>query len=136
MQNILLRNLPDETLSELDKLCEKRKVSRNQLISDILELYIRCQDENLHKLLPKIVECEVKDELKKFEESTRETMNLFLVTLLKMAKTNEKLNTFLFPELENLNIDGMNCEQILSIINSETELNDDDFLQKIVDVDF
>jgi hypothetical protein len=87
-------------------------------------------------MLPKIVECEVKDELKRFEESIRETMNLFLITLLKMSKTNEKLNTFLFPELEKLNIDGLDCEQLLAIINAETELNEDEFLQKIVDVDF
>jgi hypothetical protein len=136
MADIYLRGISDKTIENLDEIAEKKHVSRNKLIADILENYADCQDENLHKMLPKIVECEVKDELKRFEESIRETMNLFLITLLKMSKTNEKLNTFLFPELEKLNIDGLDCEQLLAIINAETELNEDEFLQKIVDVDF
>lgn len=133
MPNFTVRDVPIDVIEKLDNIAKRKKISRNQLIIRALELYADCQDEKLHKMLPLMVECEVKDELRHFQECTKETMNLIMSACLRIAKTNEKLNSFLFPELEKLKIDGMDCEQLLAIINSENEFNDDDFFENLIE---
>lgn len=138
MGTLYIRSFSDDLLVRIDELAERKGLSRSQYVTDILATFVSLQDDSLHKLLPVIVRSEVKEELKSFEISLKDTMNLLLITTLRLQKTNEKLNGFLFPELEKLEIDGMNSEQILAIINSETRENDDEFMQEIIekDVDF
>lgn len=138
MNTIYIRSVPDELLEKIDGLAKKKNVSRNQLVLDILTTYVDMQDEKLHKLLPPIVQSEIKEELKRYENSIKDALNILLAAALKLSKSNDKLNSFLFPELEKLNIDGMTAPQILAIINSYPRENDEEFAEDFLlnEVDF
>ncbi|SDA31107.1 hypothetical protein SAMN02910447_03338 [Ruminococcus sp. YE71] len=58
-------------------------------------------------------------------------MNLILICAVRMTKTNEKLNDFLFPQLENLSVDGMDSKQLFAILSSENDFSDDE-IEKII----
>ncbi len=132
MAEIKIRDVPDSLVEWIDCRAKREGLSRNQYLLKALEEYAELHDEKLHEMLPKIVESQVRSELKRFEEKVTESFNMILISMLRLNKTNEKLNSFLFPELENLRIDGMDIEQLLAIINSESGLNDDDFIEEII----
>ncbi len=133
MNTLYIRNVSDETMQKIDEIAAERKLTRNQLVLEIVNDYVVLQNKNLHKLLPLIVQSEVKEELRKFESSIKDNLNMLLIATLRLQKTNEKLNSFLFPQLEELNINGLNIEQILAIINSEMEESDDDIIEEYFD---
>lgn len=133
MNTLYIRNVSDETMQKIDEIAAERKLTRNQLVLEIVNDYVDLQNKNLHKLLPLIVQSEVKEELRKFESSIKDNLNMLLIATLRLQKTNEKLNSFLFPQLEELNINGLNIEQILAIINSEMEESDDDIIEEYFD---
>lgn len=138
MSTLYIRNVPDDLLNDLDNIAERMGKTRNQLVVEALNLYAATQDEKLHKMLPMIVRSEIKEEVKRFESSIKDTLNMLLIAALRVSKTNEKLNNFLFPELEKLNIDGMNSEEILAIINSDPDQNDEKIIAEMLknDEDF
>ena len=133
MDSLIIRNIPDETVKRIEEIASERNISRNQLLLEIIINYADLQNKNLHKMLPLIVQSEVKEELRKFESSIKDNLNMLLIATLRLQKTNEKLNSFLFPQLEELNINGLNIEQILAIINSEMEESDDDIIEEYFD---
>ena len=133
MDSLIIRNIPDETVKRIEEIASERNISRNQLLLEIIINYADLQNKNLHKMLPLIVQSEVNEELRKFESSIKDNLNMLLIATLRLQKTNEKLNSFLFPQLEELNINGLNIEQILAIINSEMEESDDDIIEEYFD---
>ena len=127
MGRLEVRNIPDELLKRLDEIAESKGMSRSELVIVSLQIYADCQDKKLHKMLPAIVESEVKEELRRFEYRLSDTLTILLKSALNLEKTTEKLNYHLFPELKNLDIDSMSIEQILAIINAENADKPDDF---------
>ena len=107
MGRLDVRNIPDELLRRLDGIAESKGMSRSELVIDSLQIYADCQDKKLHKMLPAIVESEVKEEIRRFEYRLSDTLTILLKSALNLEKTTEKLNYYLFPELKNLDIDSM-----------------------------
>lgn len=120
MADLKVRNVPDSVISQLDALAFKKKTSRNQIILDALTAYSTAQDENFCSLLPKIIESETKEELKYFEKIITDSIEMILACCLKLNKSSDRLNDFLFPELEKITVEGMDSEQILAIISGES----------------
>ncbi len=128
---IYIRNVADETVRQLDELARKRGTSRNKLCNEILKTYLDCQREGMHKMLHEVVQAVVRSEIKDMRSEVSSMMNLILICALRMTKTNEKLNDFLFPQLENLSVDGMDSEQLFAILSSENDYSDDE-IEKII----
>ncbi|WP_139182283.1 hypothetical protein [Ruminococcus sp. YE78] len=128
---IYIRDVSDETLRQIDELSYKRGMSRNQLCNEILKVYLDCQREGMHKMLPDVVQSVLRSEIKDMRSEVRSMMNLILICAVRMTKTNEKLNDFLFPQLENLSVDGMDSKQLFAILSSENDFSDDE-IEKII----
>lgn len=135
MNTIYIRGISDDLLQDIDRLADKKKLSRNQLVLEILTDYMTLQDENLHKLLPKIVHGEVKEEIKTLTYSVKRSSNLIAIIMLRLARIADKFEHFFFPELEKIRIDDMNAEQILSIINTEYPNKEDENIEEFLDDD-
>lgn len=123
---IYIRDVPDEIIEEIDRISSKKGMSRNQLCNEILKIYLDCQREGVHKMLPEVIHSVVRSEIKDMRSEVRSMMNLILICAVRMIKTNEKLNDFLFPQLENLSINGMDSEQLFAILASEDDFSDDE----------
>ncbi len=123
---IYIRDVPDEIIEEIDRISSKKGMSRNQLCNEILKIYLDCQREGVHKMLPEVIHSVVRSEIKDMRSEVRSMMNLILICAVRMTKTNEKLNDFLFPQLENLSINGMSSEQLFAILSSEDDISDEE----------
>lgn len=123
---IYIRDVPDEIIEEIDRISSKKGMSRNQLCNEILKIYLDCQRDGVHKMLPEVIHSVVRSEIKDMRSEVRSMMNLILICAVRMTKTNEKLNDFLFPQLENLSINGMSSEQLFAILSSEDDISDEE----------
>ncbi len=131
MPTLYLRDIPQKHIDRLDEIAATEKKSRNQLCSEIIEKYISSKDDFVQQILPEIVGSYIRTELKSFETDIKRALDLILICSLRLSKTNEKLNEFLFPELEDLSIGSLKTEEIIAILNSEKEISDEE-MEKII----
>lgn len=131
MPTLYLRDIPQKHIDRLDEIAAAEKKSRNQLCSEIIEKYISSKDDFVQQILPEIVGSYIRTELKSFEIDIKRALDLILICSLRLSKTNEKLNEFLFPELEDLSIGSLKTEEIIAILNSEKEISDEE-MEKII----
>ncbi|GEM_PF-1772085 len=131
MPTLYLRDIPQKHIDRLDEIAAAEKMSRNQLCAEIIEKYISSKDDFVQQILPEIVGSYIRTELKSFETDIKRALDLILICSLRLSKTNEKLNEFLFPELEDLSIGSLKTEEIIAILNSEKEISDEE-MEKII----
>ena len=131
MPTLYLRDIPQKHIDRLDEIAAAEKMSRNQLCAEIIEKYISSKDDFVQQILPEIVGSYIRTELKSFETDIKRALDLILICSLRLSKTNEKLNEFLFPEFEDLSIGSLKTEEIIAILNSEKEISDEE-MEKII----
>ena len=131
MPTLYLRDIPQKHIDRLDEIAAAEKMSRNQLCAEIIEKYISSKDDFVQQILPEIVGSYIRTELKSFETDIKRALDLSLICSLRLSKTNEKLNEFLFPELEDLSIGSLKAEEIIAILNSEKDISDEE-MEKII----
>lgn len=131
MPTLYLRDIPQKHIDRLDEIAAAEKMSRNQLCAEIIEKYISSKDDFVQQILPEIVGLYIRTELKSFETDIKRALDLILICSLRLSKTNEKLNEFLFPELEDLSIGSLKAEEIIAILNSEKDISDEE-MEKII----
>ncbi|MCB6616918.1 hypothetical protein [Ruminococcus sp. 210702-SL.1.03] len=131
MPTLYLRDIPQKHIDRLDEIAAAEKMSRNQLCAEIIEKYISSKDDFVQQILPEIVGSYIRTELKSFETDIKRALDLILICSLRLSKTNEKLNEFLFPELEDLSIGSLKAEEIIAILNSEKDISDEE-MEKII----
>lgn len=131
MPTLYLRDIPQKHIDRLDEIAAAEKMSRNQLCAEIIEKYISSKDDFVQQILPEIVGSYIRTELKSFETDIKRALDLILICSLRLSKTNEKLNEFLFSELEDLSIGSLKTEEIIAILNSEKEISDEE-MEKII----
>lgn len=131
MPTLYLRDIPQKHIDRLDEIAAAEKMSRNQLCAEIIEKYISSKDDFVQQILLEIVGSYIRTELKSFETDIKRALDLILICSLRLSKTNEKLNEFLFPELEDLSIGSLKTEEIIAILNSEKEISDEE-MEKII----
>jgi hypothetical protein len=116
---ITLRGLNSETLKQLDRLVERRNYSsRSELICDILDEYVACNNEYTVKFLPKIVRSMVSQEIKRASENSDEIINDVYKTCLRLLRVTQKFENFLYPELEKFSGNDLNTQELLAIIEA------------------
>ena len=131
MPTLYLRDIPQKHIDRLDEIAAAEKMSRNQLCAEIIEKYISSKDDFVQQILPEIVGSYIRTELKSFETDIKRALDLILICSFRLSKTNEKLNEFLFPELEDLSIGSLKAEEIIAILNSEKDISDEE-MEKII----
>lgn len=131
MPTLYLRDIPQKHIDRVDEIAAAEKMSRNQLCAEIIEKYISSKDDFVQQILPEIVGSYIRTELKSFETDIKRALDLILICSLRLSKTNEKLNEFLFPELEDLSIGSLKAEEIIAILNSEKDISDEE-MEKII----
>jgi hypothetical protein len=107
------------TLKELDKIVERRKYSsRNELISEILDNYVACNNEYATEFLPSIVQSMVSQEIKRASDNADEIINDVYQVCLRLLRVTQKFENFLYPELEKYNGNDLNTQEILAIMEA------------------
>ena len=117
--DIHIRGLSDKTLNELDNIMIKRGiVSRNDMICKIIEEYVACNNDEMVEYLPKIVRSLCETEIKNTSANSTEDLTDVYITLLILIRITQKLENFLYPELDKNDVNDMNSKQLLAIIES------------------
>ncbi|ADU23713.1 hypothetical protein [Ruminococcus albus] len=117
--DIHIRGLSDKTLNELDNIMIKRGiVSRNDMICKIIEEYVACNNDEMVEFLPKIVRSLCRDEIKNTSANSSELITDVYRTMLRLIRITQKLENFLYPELDKIDANDLNSKQLLAIINA------------------
>lgn len=117
--DIHIRGLSDKTLNELDNIMIKRGiVSRNDMICKIIEEYVACNNDEMVEYLPKIVRFLCETEIKNTSANSTEVLTDVYRTLLRLIRITQKLENFLYPELDKNDVNDLNSKQLLAIIES------------------
>ncbi|SFD09747.1 hypothetical protein [Ruminococcus albus] len=117
--DIHIRGLSDKTLNELDNIMIKRGiVSRNDMICKIIEEYVACNNDEMVEYLPKIVRSLCETEIKNTSANSTEVLTDVYRTLLRLIRITQKLENFLYPELDKNDVNDLNSKQLLAIIES------------------
>ncbi len=107
----------DKTMLEkLDKEAELNKVSRTQFIIDVLQKYLSAKDNFVASCLPLIVHSMVKSEIDELMRTEKDIIKDIYITILKLRRVTEKIDTFLAPEFEKIEYDEMKINEILHLI--------------------
>lgn len=120
-----MRFLDKTLLDKLDKEAELNKMSRTQLIQDIVKKYLSAKDDFVSSSLPLIVRSMVREEIKNLSSTTTDALKDILISTIKLRRVTEKLDAFLSPEFEKIEYDQMKIDELLHLVElSEKEEND------------
>lgn len=116
--SMLVRFNDDKILKELDEIAEKQKIKRNQLVINILQIFISAKDNDnfVVSCLPLIVHSMVKSEIDELMRTEKDIIKDIYITILKLRRVTEKIDTFLAPEFEKIEYDEMKINEILHLI--------------------
>ncbi len=117
--DIIVRGLSDDTIIQLDKIANKRNCSsRNELLCLIINEYVACNNDEMVEFLPKIVRSLCHEEIKNTSANSSEIITDVYRTMLRLIRITQKLENFLYPELDKIDANDLNSKQLLAIINA------------------
>lgn len=114
--DLFIRNIPSETVENLEQIAVDDGISRNALIIKILRNYCICKDSFLSDSLPAIVRSLVKSELERLTCGAKSVENNVYLSSQKLMKTAEKLELLLVPELEKREKSELKNDEILKML--------------------
>lgn len=114
---ITVRGIDDKLLANIDDKAKKKGCSRNELIVEILRQYAASGDDFVVNNLPLVIRSMVDQELKRSTINAETMANDIYVAALKLLRIAQKFEEILYPELSKAMTNGLNNQQLLSIIN-------------------
>ena len=105
-----------DLMSKVDKIAAEKEMSRNKLVNKIIEKYVEASDSFVSDILPDVVRSIVKDEIKKLDDTTTEVIKDMYVTIIKLRKITETLETFMLPEYNEVDYDTLKTNELLTLI--------------------
>ena len=107
-----------ETVSKLEKLAQKKGLSMNQFVCEIIENYLAVSDKYVLTALPLVVKSMIKEELDTLETTHKDVLKDIYITMIKLRKVTETLVTFLLPEFNEAEYDTLNTDELLKLLNA------------------
>ena len=108
--------LSSDLMSKDDKIAAEKEMSRNKLVNKIIEKYVEASDSFVSDILPDVVRSIVKDEIKKLDDTSTEVIKDMYVTIIKLRKITETLETFMLPEYNEVDYDTLKTNELLTLI--------------------
>lgn len=108
--------LSSDLMSKVDKIAAEKEMSRNKLVNKIIEKYVEASDSFVSDILPDVVRSIVKDEIKKLDDTSTEVIKDMYVTIIKLRKITETLETFMLPEYKEVDYDTLKTNELLTLI--------------------
>lgn len=108
--------LSNDLMSKVDKIAAENGMSRNKLVNKIIEKYVEASDSFVSDILPDVVRSIVNDEIKKLDDTSTEVIKDMYVTIIKLRKITETLETFLLPEYNEVDYDTLKTNELLTLI--------------------
>lgn len=108
--------LSSDLMSKVDKIAAEKGMSRNKLVNKIIEKYVEASDSFVSDILPDVVRSIVNDEIKKLDDTSTEVIKDMYVTIIKLRKITETLETFLLPEYNEVDYDTLKTNELLTLI--------------------
>ncbi len=108
--------LSSDLMSKVDKIVAEKEMSRNKLVNKIIEKYVEASDSFVSDILPDVVRSIVKDEIKKLDDTSTEVIKDMYVTIIKLRKITETLETFMLPEYNEVDYDTLKTNELLTLI--------------------
>lgn len=108
--------LSNDLMSKVDKITAEKGMSRNKLVNKIIEKYVEASDSFVSDILPDVVRSIVNDEIKKLDDTSTEVIKDMYVTIIKLRKITETLETFLLPEYNEVDYDTLKTNELLTLI--------------------
>ena len=108
--------LSSDLMSNVDKIAAEKEMSRNKLVNKIIEKYVEASDSFVSDILPDVVRSIVKDEIKKLDDTSTEVIKDMYVTIIKLRKITETLETFMLPEYNEVDYDTLKTNELLTLI--------------------
>lgn len=108
--------LSSDLMSKVDKFAAEKEMSRNKLVNKIIEKYVEASDSFVSDILPDVVRSIVKDEIKKLDDTSTEVIKDMYVTIIKLRKITETLETFMLPEYNEVDYDTLKTNELLTLI--------------------
>ena len=108
--------LSNDLMSKVDKIAAEKGMSRNKLVNKIIEKYVEASDSFVSDILPDVVRNIVNDEIKKLDDTSTEVIKDMYVTIIKLRKITETLETFLLPEYNEVDYDTLKTNELLTLI--------------------
>ena len=81
-----------------------------------MEKYVEASDSFVSDILPDGVLSIVKDEIKKLDDTSTEVIKDMYVTIIKLRKITETLETFMLPEYNEVDYDTLKTNELLTLI--------------------
>lgn len=122
--------LSNDLMSKVDKIAAEKGMSRNKLVNKIIEKYVEASDSFVSDILPDVVRSIVNDEIKKLDDTSTEVIKDMYVTIIKLRKITETLETFLLPEYNEVDYDTLKTNELLTLIELSEKQKSVDFLNK------
>lgn len=123
-KTLLIRNIPEDTLTELDRLVVKNGYkNRNQLVVELIRKYVAMQDKMFIDLLPTMCKMVVKDELKRLLSEKNSMIETVYLALLKSVKASQYITEFIAPSLDEELNSKLDDKKIGEIIRQIEETN-------------
>ena len=116
ISSMIVRFNDDKIIKGLDDIAEKQDITRNQLVINILQIFISAKDDFVASCLPLIVHSMVKSEIDELMRTEKDIIKDIYITILKLRRVTEKIDTFLAPEFEKIEYDEMKINEILHLI--------------------
>ena len=121
LNKVVLNLMPDirlsnDLMSKVDKFAAEKGMSRNKLVNKIIEKYVEASDSFVSDILPDVVRSIVNDEIKKLDDTSTEVIKDMYVTIIKLRKITETLETFLLPEYNEVDYDTLKTNELLTLI--------------------
>ena len=114
--------LSNDLMSKVDKIAAEKGMSRNKLVNKIIEKYVEASDSFVSDILPDVVRSIVNDEIKKLDDTSTEVIKDMYVTIIKLRKITETLETFLLPEYNEVDYDTLKTNELLTLIELSEKL--------------
>lgn len=108
--------LSSDLMSKVDIIAAEKEMSRNKLVNKIIEKYVEASDSFVSDILPDVVRSIVKDEIKKLDDTSTEVIKDMYVTIIKLRKITETLETFMLPEYNEVDYDTLKTNELLTLI--------------------
>ena len=108
--------LSSDLMSKVDKIAAEKEMSRNKLVNKIIEKYVEASDSFVSDILPDVVRSIVKDEIKKLDDTSTEVIKDMYVTIIKLSKITETLETFMLQEYNEVDYDTLKTNELLTLI--------------------
>ena len=108
--------LSSDLMSKVDKIAAEKEMSRNKLVNKIIEKYVEASDSFVSDILPDVVRSIVKYEIKKLDDTSTEVIKDMYVTIIKLRKITETLETFMLPEYNEVDYDTLKTNELLTLI--------------------